>query len=193
MVITTDKVVVAQYRTTASRVRDLEARLDQLINLQEGFLPTIERMNGRLQAMERRVGNIQSTKQRYEAKADVAELQERLARLELWVESTRRRQTWGPEELAWVRSEYDVLSAGVNGTEGRIDQLVPGRRGSDFSRSGASPKGKVVLPSSSKFHEISNSPSAFAIYDQAATIRVIVEIRVTTDRDGNITAYRVVR
>lgn len=121
--------VAAQSFRTSERVADLEQRMEQLLQLQEAFLPTVERMESRLAALEKGIATLPTTQQSYDARKDVAELQRRLDALEAYYESALRRQSLGANESAWLKSEYDIVTSRLNGTEQRYQTLAMGRAG----------------------------------------------------------------
>ena len=128
--------VAAQTLRTSERVTDLERRMEQLLQLQEAFLPTIERMESRLESLEKGIAALPTTPHSYDARKDVAELQRRLDALESYYQNALRRQSLGLNESAWLKSEYDIVASRLNGTEQRYRTLAMGRandRGSSAS------------------------------------------------------------
>lgn len=119
--------VAAQTLRTSERVADLERRMEQLLQLQEAFLPTIERMESRLESLEKGIAALPTTQHAYDARKDVADLQRRLDALESYYQNALQRQSLGVNESAWLKSEYDIVASRLNGTEQRYRTLAMGR------------------------------------------------------------------
>jgi TolA-binding protein len=73
---------VAQYRSTASRVADLEDRLEQLLDAHERVLPTMIALEDRLQQLETRITALEQPSRNKQDRSALAALEQKVAQLE---------------------------------------------------------------------------------------------------------------
>lgn len=130
-----------QGRTTGGRLTDLEQRVDEMLRLNEAFLPTVEQLATRLETLERQVAQLPSSVAAYDARRDVAELRNRIATLEAAARQAARRNSTHDfnrefdrsyTQVAPLRTERDLLAARIDGTEARIETLAERASGGEF-------------------------------------------------------------
>lgn len=190
--LTAEREGFAQYRSTASQLRDLEARFDAFLQLQENLLPTLERMNSRLEAVEQRLQSMAVPGQQYAAHSEIVELKRRLHRFEQSYQNVRHRQGWGPGDMAPVQCEYDILTSRLNVIESRVNGLVEDRT-SAYQSDRNSAYQAHIRPAIHRSYSQAATSSAFNGYEPAQTIRITIEIHVSPNNGGGTQVVRIVQ
>lgn len=114
----------AQTRSLSQRLNQVESRLDRLVDLQEAFLPTFERMEKQVAWLESRVEQLPNSPSTVEARRDIADLRQRVKSLE--GVCARLPPNHNPNEsrqAAELRTECELLDIRLRGTNGRLKAL----------------------------------------------------------------------